>query len=83
MFKVSNPWGQEINDAIDKTSMPQEFPNLPLGYMCNLIAWNYKSMSSFRKQMNSIRTHYIKTKLCFVYIVSNSIEWMNCVNLPD
>ena len=49
MCKVSNPWGQEINDAIDKTSMPQEFPNLPLGYMCNLIAWNYKSMSSFGK----------------------------------
>ena len=55
MDKVSNPWEQEINDTIDKTSMPQEFPNLPLGYMCNLAASNYKSMSSFGKQMNSIR----------------------------
>ena len=55
MYKVSNPWEQEINDTIDKTSMPQKFPNLPLGYMCNLVASNYKSMSSFGKQMNSIR----------------------------
>ena len=41
MYKVSNPWEQEINDTIDKTSMPQEFPNLPFGYMCNLVASNY------------------------------------------
>ena len=55
MYKVSNLWEQEINDTIDKTSMPQEFPSLPLGYMCNLVSSNYKSMSSFGKQMNSIR----------------------------
>ena len=55
MYKVSNPWEQEINDTIDKTSMPQKFPNLPLGYTCNLVASNYKSMSSFGKQMNFIR----------------------------
>ena len=27
--------------------MPQKFPNLPLGYMCDLIVWNYKINEPF------------------------------------
>ena len=57
--------------------MPQEFPNLPLGCMCNLIAWNYKSISSFGKHMNSIGIkiyEHIISKQSFVHIVSHSIE---------
>ena len=60
LYKVSHPQEQEISNEIDNANTPQEFSNLHLAYVWNLIAWNYTSISLFVREYKSLDSIEIK-----------------------
>ena len=60
-YKGSHPQEQEISNKIDDANTSQEFSNLPLVYVWNLIAWSYTSTSLFVRECKSL--DYIEIKI--------------------
>ena len=60
LYKVSHRQEQETSNEIDNANTPQEFSNLHLAYVWNLIAWNYTSISLFVREYKSLDSIEIK-----------------------